>query len=80
MLRKIRSYLSISYSYAAAAIILILLSSAFSTSIGYAQIAHNTQNTTTLAITSPSSMMQQPLTQPKLHLVKINSPTKGPGR
>jgi hypothetical protein len=80
MLSKGRSYLSISSSYATAALILILLSSVFSTSIVYAQIVPNTQNTTTSTTSttsttpSPSSMSQQP---PKLHLVKINSPTKG---
>ncbi|MFZ0896796.1 MAG: hypothetical protein WAZ77_20025, partial [Candidatus Nitrosopolaris sp.] len=69
MLRKTRSYLSISYSYATGALILILLSSAFSTSMAYAQLGSNNS-------TAPTTLQQHP-NGPSLHLVKITSPHKG---
>ncbi len=75
MLRKTRSYLSISYSYATGALILILLSSAFSTSMAYAQLGSN--NSTAITTASPPTTLQQHPNGPSLHLVKITSPHKG---
>ena len=75
MVRKIRSYLSISISYAPAALILILLSSAFSTGLVYAQLGPN--NSTAITTPGPPSTLQQQPNGPSLHLVKITSPIKG---
>ena len=59
-------------------IILILLSSIL-TNAAYAQIFPNTRGspTTTVSPSPPSTLQQQPPSQPKLHLVKITSPAKG---
>ena len=75
MVRKIRPYLSISISYSTAALILILLSSAFSTGLVYAQLGPN--NSTAITTPGPPSTLQQQPNGPSLHLVKITSPIKG---
>ena len=84
---KIKSYLSISFSYSAVGlttIILVLLTSAILTSVtAYAQIFTfpNTHSditsTTTDTHSRLSALQQQQASQPNLHLVKITSPIKG---
>gem|GEM_PF-392472 len=79
ILIKIKSYLSMTFSCSAAASIILILLSSILTNVAYAQIFPNTQgNTTATASPSPpSTLQQQPPSQPKLHLVKITSPAKG---
>ncbi|MFZ0224830.1 MAG: hypothetical protein WAM42_24370, partial [Candidatus Nitrosopolaris sp.] len=84
---KIKSYLSISFSYSVVGlttIILVLLTSAILTSVAaYAQIftfpnAHsNISSTTTDTHSRLSKLQEQQTSQPNLHLVKITSPIKG---
>ena len=84
---KIKSYVSISFSYSAVGlttIILVLLTSAILTSVTvYAQIFTfpNTHSditsTTTDTHSRLSALQQQQANQPNLHLVKITSPIKG---
>ncbi len=76
---KIKSYLSRTFSSSTAgAIILFLFSYGILTNVAYAQIFPNNQvNTTATPTSSPPSTLQQQASQPKLHLVKITSPTKG---
>jgi hypothetical protein len=68
-----------SFSCSAAASIMLILLSSILTNVAYAQIFPNTQaNTTATGSPSPpSTLQQQPPSQPKLHLVKITSPAKG---
>src|SRR5438132_8420771 len=76
---KIKSYLSRTFpSSTAGAIILFLFSYGILTNVAYAQIFPNNQVNTTATPTSspPSTLQQQQASQPKLHLVKITSPTK----
>ena len=78
---KIRSFLSISFSFrafGAITILALLSSSAIFANIVYAQIFPNTQDKSAPAST-PRSTLQPQLqpSPPKLHLVKITLPIKG---
>jgi hypothetical protein len=81
MPNKIKSYLSRTFSSSTAgAIILFLFSYGICANVTYAQIFPNNQtNTSATPTSSPPSTLQQhqQSSQPKLHLVKITSPTKG---
>ena len=67
------------FSCSAAVSIKLILLSSILTNVAYAQIFPNTQGNTTATANPdpPSTLQQQPPNQPKLHLVKISSPTKG---